>query len=464
MLDHSLISRGTEICRHLLHRASQYARAPVTDSRRAAYPFQRDISCHREFSTSIDRFDRYSQSRARAARRDQYHNTRTTPLHRRSMATTQPQTHWATKNGTLPPSTYDLRSDTLTIPTKSMLDAIAACTLHDDVYMEDPTTTDLESWIAELTGKEAALLVMSGTMGNQVALKTHLAQPPYAVLCDYRAHVLCWEAGGAATLSGALMQGVKPKNEIYLTVEDIREAAVLDDDVHSCPTKVISLENTLGGTVMPLDEARKIAAFAKENGLIMHLDGARLWEAVAAGRGTLKEYCECFDSIQLCFSKGLGAPIGSILVGTKPFIKRSRHLRKMLGGGIRQAGVISAAARVSVEETFLGGLLTQSHENARTVARNWQDKGGKLQWPVETNMVWLDLKAHGISVADFIKVAQANGIRVNGGRLVIHYQAVQDTIDRLDRAFEELMSGKRGEDVSKNEAPIPPEDMRLNVE
>lgn len=175
------------------------------------------------------------------------------------------------------PSAYDFRSDVMTTPTASMLDAIAHTTLFDDVFMEDTTTNDLETSIAALSGHEAALLVMSGTMGNQVALRTHLTQPPQSVLCDIRGHIVNYEAGGVSSLSNAMLIPIHPSNGHHLTLEDVEKHAVISDDVHACPTRVISLENTLDGMVMPLDEVRKISAFAREHGIKMHLDGARLW-------------------------------------------------------------------------------------------------------------------------------------------------------------------------------------------
>lgn len=175
-------------------------------------------------------------------------------------------------------------------------------------------------------------------------------------------------------------------------------------------------------------------------------------EAVVAGAGDLKEYCKHFDSISLCFSKGLGAPIGSIIVGTKPFIKRSRWIRKMIGGGLRQAGVISAAARVAVEETFLGGKLKQSHDNAKTIAKIWTDAGGKLQLPVETNMVWLDVEATGLEVNDFVAMAADKGLRAIGGRLVVHYQISKEAIDRFELLTKDiLVEKKRGVDNGQAE-------------
>ena len=326
-----------------------------------------------------------------------------------------------------------------------MLAAIASTTLLDDVMDggADPTTNSLEAMIAEMTNKEAALLVCSGTMGNQVAIRTHLLSPPHSVLTDHRSHILEWEAGGVAALCGALVKGVVPKNGNYLTLEDVQANTVLSDDIHACPTRMISLENTLGGVITPLAECQRIAAWAREHKIIMHLDGARLWEAVAAGAGSLKDYSDCFDSISLCFSKGLGAPIGSIIVGTKAFRTRARHIRKMIGGGMRQAGVVTAPARVAVEDTFLGGKLKASHVRARQIADMWQGYGGKLTAPTETNMVWFDLAAAGTDAKKFIEDGERAGLRLMGGRLVVHYQIGDEAIRRLDDLMQVVLKGKK---------------------
>ena len=224
-------------------------------------------------------------------------------------------------------------------------------------------------------------LTLHSPQGNQLCLRTHLTQPPHSVLCATDSHILIHEAGGVATLSGALVNGIAPSNGHHLTLSDIQTHAVLGDEIHSCPTRVISLENTLGGEILPLEECRRISAWARSQDppIKMHLDGARLWEACVAlstpaesAKDILFSYSACFDSVSLCFSKGLGAPIGSIIVGNKEFVKRARWIRKSIGGGLRQAGVVSAAARVSVEETFLGGLLGDSHRRAEAVGALWK--------------------------------------------------------------------------------------------
>lgn len=322
-----------------------------------------------------------------------------------------------------------------------MLKAIENTSLLDDVYREDTTTIELENYMAARTLHEKGLFVLSGTMGNQLALRSHLTQPPHAVLCDYRGHILEWEAGGVASLCGALIKGVVPSNGNYLTLEDIQDNIVLGDDVHTTPTRVISLENTLGGSIMPLSEVRRISEFARANDVKLHLDGARIWEAVAAGAGSLPEFTSLFDSVSLCFSKGLGAPAGSILVGREPFIKHARWMRKAIGGGLRQPGVLTAAARVAVDETFgkdqngKDGLLKKTQDRAKKISDKWQALGGKLEKPTETNIIWFDLGDAGISGTEFVVLGTEHGLRLGRGRVVLHYQVSDEALEK----FEEVM-------------------------
>lgn len=240
-----------------------------------------------------------------------------------------------------------------------------------------------------------------------------------------------------------------PANGIHLTLEDIQAHVVLSTDVHACPTRVISLENTLNGMIMPLSEVARISEFAKSNNIRMHCDGARLWEAVVAGAGTLPEFCSHFDTVSLCFSKGLGAPVGSILVGPKTTLDHSRWVRKSLGGGMRQPGMLSAAARVAVDETFgttpdgKDGLLKTSHEMAKRVEALWVKKGGKLVHPVHTNMCWVDVEAAGCSADKFIELCKEQGLTAAGGRMVTHYQVAQngdDVLQRLEKVFDKVFA------------------------
>ena len=232
---------------------------------------------------------------------------------------------------------------------------------------------------------------------------------------------------------------------------DIKANVYLDDDVHTCPTRVISLENTLNGMVMPLEEVRRISAFAREHGIKLHCDGARLWEAVASGAGSLADFAACFDTVSLCFSKGLGAPIGSVLVGPKDIIKHARWVRKSIGGGLRQSGVVTAAARVAVDETFgkgpngEGGLLGDTHVLAEEIAKSWTDLGGKLFHPVHTNMVWLDLDDARCSFERFTELGAEAGLKLYGNRLVIHYQIYQNrefVVPRLEGIFKKVLAEK----------------------
>ncbi|KAH9223217.1 putative L-allo-threonine aldolase [Leptodontidium sp. 2 PMI_412] len=346
------------------------------------------------------------------------------------------------------PAAFDFRTDTITTPTLSMLQAIAQSSLMDDVYKEDTTTTEFEKFMADLTGKEDAMLVMSGTMGNQIALRSHLTQPPHAILSHHRSHILNSEAGGCSVLSQAHMQASYPANGLYLTLEDIKRDALITTNIHCAPTRVISLENTLAGTITPLSEIQRISAFARENGIKMHLDGARIWEAVAAGAGSLRELLDCFDTAQMCFSKGLAAPIGSIIVGPRKTLDHCRWSRKMIGGGIRQAGVISAAARVAVEENFgkgpngEGGKLRGTHEKAKTIEQMWTSRGGRVSRPVQTNMVVLDLAFSSIETGELIRVGKEEGLKLMGGRIVVHCQIVDEAIIRLGKVMDRVLAKK----------------------
>ncbi|KAI1339640.1 threonine aldolase [Xylariaceae sp. FL0016] len=358
---------------------------------------------------------------------------------------TAPVSSWIGHKGA---AAFDFRSDTMTTPTAAMLCAIQTTTLLDDVFAEDPTTIDLEDHIAALTGKEAAVFVLSGTMGNIVALRTLLKQPPHSVLCDHRAHIIKYEAGGAFALTGAMPMPVRPSNGRYLTLEDIQSNITLSDDVHACPTRVISLETPINGLITPLSELQRIAAFARARGILLHCDGARLWESVAAGHGTLPELAACFDTVSLCFSKGLGAPVGSILVGDRATVRHARWVRKSLGGGLRQSGVVAAAARVAVDTTFgtdargSGGLLPATHDAARRVARLWADRGGATALPVETNMVWLDLDSMAVSAPRFEELGRLAGLKLLGNRLIVHYQIGEESIRRLEGVFDAVAKEK----------------------
>ncbi|KAJ2974075.1 hypothetical protein NUW58_g8776 [Xylaria curta] len=313
---------------------------------------------------------------------------------------------------------YDFRSDTMTTPTGSMLAAIASCSLQDDVFQEDDTTNDLEAYCAAITGKESALFVLSGTMGNQLGLRALLTQPPHSVLCDHRSHIVTSEAGGLAVLTSAMVSPVTPRNGLYLTLADVEANFKPEGRVIDCPTKVISLENTHYGVITPLDEVRKISAFARSRGVKMHCDGA----PTVGGMRRLASHD--------IFGKQLAAGFGS-------------------------RASVTAAGRVAIEETFgkgpngEGGLLRHSHATAKKVEAMWREIGGTTKFPVDTNVVWLDLKAAGISMARLNQIGKEEGLLLMGDRLVVHYQIYQnaeDTLGRLRRALERAW-GERGRGV-----------------
>ena len=340
----------------------------------------------------------------------------------------------------------------MTTPSTGMLGAIAQATLNDDVFCEDATTSNFEAEIASLCGHEAAAFVISGTMANQLSLRALLHQPPHAVLAEANAHILSFEAGGMAYLSGALAQPVQPSNGLYLRLEDVQRHAVVTDDVHKCPTRVISLEQTSSGTVVPLQELRRIKAWAGSRGIAVHLDGARLWEAVAASGYSVGDFARCCDVLTVDFSKNLGAPMGAMVVGRRELVLRLRRIRKGIGGGLRQAGVLAAAARQALHETFGSGprdtmgVLAACHQAAARAARQWTSRGGKLLRPVETNIVWLDLKSAHIESREWNEAGKRHGIKLDGKRLVLHHQIGRPAMEKLDAAMAEVtaLAARRG--------------------
>ncbi|KAJ1307307.1 hypothetical protein OPQ81_001415 [Rhizoctonia solani] len=335
----------------------------------------------------------------------------------------------------------DFRSDTVTSPTASMLQAMISSAVGDDVYNEDETTTSLEKHVADLLGHEAGLFVPSGTAGNQIAIRVHLTQPPHSVLCHARSHINQYEAGGVATLSQAMIQPIIPSKGPNLTLEDVKREAILSDDIHFAPTRVIALENTYGGTILPLKEVQRISEFARSNDIRIHCDGARLWNAVAAGAGSFREYGAAFDSISLCFSKGIGAPVGSVLVGSKSFIDRARWVRKSIGGGMRQTGVIAGAARVALDEVF--PKLAATHEIAQDIEKHLHSLGLKTVLPVETNMIFIDLEAGGLDNDWLVEEAKSAGLRLGyGGRIVIHHQISPEAVQKLKEVLSKVVEKK----------------------
>lgn len=339
------------------------------------------------------------------------------------------------------PDFVDFRSDTVTKPSKAMLEAMFGASVGDDVYGEDPAVNELQDFAAQLFGKEAALFCASGTQTNQIAINIHV-KPGGEVICHEDSHVYKYEGGGIAKNSGAsvrLLQG----NRGRLTASEI-EKWIMPDDVHFPVTQLISLEDTAnrgGGAVYDFAEIQKISRLAKEKHIPLHLDGARLFNALAVNGVDLKTYAAQFDSISICLSKGLGAPVGSLLLGTTQFIHQARRVRKVMGGGMRQAGFLAAAGLFALKNNVV--RLEEDHKHARLLEEafltcDWVENS----LPVETNIVVLILKEE--SKRDFYigKLADS-GIKVSSFgpgmiRLVTHLDISADQVARTIEKLKEL--------------------------
>ncbi|KAI9246833.1 pyridoxal phosphate-dependent transferase [Helicostylum pulchrum] len=342
------------------------------------------------------------------------------------------------------PFIFDLTSDTATIPTDEMFDIMKSATRGDDVYQTDDDCKALEDYVAQLMGHEAALFCTSGTLSNQLGLRCLLFQPPHSVLCDSRSHVFNYECGGIAYHSQANVVPVVAKGT-YMTAEEV-ESKVNRDTLCGAITKVVSLENTMNGTIMPIEEIRKIHNVARANGLKMHLDGARLWNASEESRTPLSEYGKCFDTISICLSKGAGAPIGSMLTGTKELITRARHIRKLMGGGWRQAGMLAVAARHCINTVV--PTMRDTHALVRKLGKHLESLGMKLLLPVETNMLFIDTKPTGLIIAELADALKAKNIKIfsNNGtttRLVFHYQITSEAVDDFIQVATQLVQMKK---------------------
>jgi threonine aldolase len=282
----------------------------------------------------------------------------------------------------------DLRSDTVTKPTPAMRRAMAEAEVGDDVFGDDPTVRALERRTAELFGKEAALFVPSGTMANQIAVGVH-TRPGDELICEPTSHVYVWEAGGVARLSGVTTRTVEGDRGL-LSLGSLLDK-LRPDDPHYVRTRLIWLENTHnrgGGRVHPLESIAEISAWARSRGLALHLDGARLMNAVVASGVAAARWAQYFDTVSVCFSKGLGAPVGSALAGSADAIRAAQRLRKLFGGGMRQAGVIAAGALHALEHHI--DRLAEDHAHAQVLAHAIEETEGLSleSGPVETNLVW----------------------------------------------------------------------------
>ncbi len=342
----------------------------------------------------------------------------------------------------------DLRSDTVTRPTPAMRRAMAEAEVGDDVYREDPTVNRLEARAAEIFGREAGLFVPSGTMGNEIAIKVH-TKPGQEVICEPRAHVYNHELGMMGAFAGVLPRTVWAEDGI-LTWELIAPHVRGASD-HYSRTGLVELENTsnlAGGSVYPVKVSDEICGRAHAAGLPVHLDGARIFNAAVATGRMVAELTKNFDSVMFCLSKGLGAPVGSMLVGSKEFIEEARLVRKMLGGGMRQAGVLAAAGLVALEDT--PKRLTLDHENAKFLAEGLAEIPGIRINPskVVTNILVFDVSATGLTSFEISKRLAARSVLANGlapetMRMVTHYDVDRAGCERaLHVLREELRAGK----------------------
>lgn len=318
-----------------------------------------------------------------------------------------------------------------------MLAAMTTASFGDDVYEEDPTTTKFQKEIARLTGMEDALFMLSGTMGNQIGVRVHLNQPPHSVLCDYRAHVYAEEGSGLAVLSQAMVTPVHPANGVYLTLDDVKKWTTLGDDIHTAPTKVISLEVTIGGVLTPMEEIEKISEFAHAHDIKVHCDGARLWNASAATGYSLADYCQHFDTVSMCVSKGLGAPVGGVLASTSANIKRARWLRKQVGGGIRQAGVLTAPALVALEEVW--PTMKETHGKTKKLEKDLAALGVVPQIPVDTNFFFIDAEKSNVNMGILLEQCAKFNVKLMDERITLHHQISDEAIENLKAAIAETI-------------------------
>ncbi|MBA2080761.1 low-specificity L-threonine aldolase [Aeromonas veronii] len=335
----------------------------------------------------------------------------------------------------------DLRSDTVTQPTDAMRQAMLHAEVGDDVYGEDPGVNALEAFGARLLGKQAALFVPSGTMSNLLAVMSHCQRGEGAILGN-AAHIYRYEAQGSAVLGSVALQPLPMQRDGTLAFDDIK-AALAPDDAHFVQTRLICLENTHNGKVLPLSYLQEMGAFVAERGLKLHLDGARLFNAAVASETPVEVIAAPFDSISICLSKGLGAPVGSLLVGSHDFIARARRLRKMLGGGMRQAGILAQAGLFALEQHVT--RLADDHRRAKRLAEGLAALPGiEIDLSlVQSNMVFLRL--HEGESAPLLAFMKERGILFSGYgelRLVTHLQINDDDIEEVIDAFTEYLGAR----------------------
>ena len=334
----------------------------------------------------------------------------------------------------------DFRSDTVTLPTPEMKQAIFDAELGDDVYGEDPTVNELERLSAEVFGKEDAVLVTTGTMGNLVSILTHCQRGEQIIIGD-KCHIYKAEAGGIASLGGIVPRIIETKDDGTMDLDEI-ESCIEPYNVHRADTKVVALENTanvVGGKILSKEYMDSVKNICKENNLKLHIDGARIFNASVALEMPVSELTKSVDSLTFCLSKGLGAPVGSVIVGDKDFIQEARKWRKMVGGGMRQAGIIAAAGIVGINNHY--AQITKDHKNAKLLANGLKNFKELNVEEVQTNLVFfsLNLKNPGL-LAD--KLSAKNVLGGNSGsrwRFATHYGIEESDINETLNIFEQAL-------------------------
>lgn len=327
----------------------------------------------------------------------------------------------------------DLRSDTVTKPSEGMRHAMYTAEVGDDVYREDPTANELEEFAAQILGKEAALFVPSGVMGNQICLNV-LTKPGDEVICEKDAHIFQYESGSPAALSGLQLSLIEGNKKGIFSAEQAEPLIRPTSAYYMARTKVIEIENThnrAGGTINPLENISKLSALAKKYNLFIHLDGARIWNAYVETGITPAEYASYFDTVSCCLSKGLGAPVGSIIAGTKEFINEAFRVRKAWGGGMRQVGILASAGLYALKNNI--ERLKEDHQKAKLLAGKLaQMKNIEIDLDlVETNIVMF--APQNISVDDFLLKCKQNGLLLGTGKV-----GVIRAVTHLDVSFEEI--------------------------
>jgi threonine aldolase len=340
----------------------------------------------------------------------------------------------------MPARVVDLRSDTVTRPTPAMRLAIAEAEVGDDVFGDDPTVNALERRVAALAGKESALFVPSGTMGNQLAVHV-LTEPADEVLLEADSHIYFYEQGGIAANSGCLAHPVAGERGVLPL--DAVLAALRDEDDHVARVSLVCAENThnrAGGAIVPLERLRALAALARERGLRVHLDGARLWNASVATGVPIALWAACADTVMMCFSKALGAPVGSILAGPGDAIRAARRARKRWGGGMRQAGILAAACLHALDHHV--ARLAEDHERAKRLAEGFATAPGARIAAPDTNLVFVDLDGPGPDARAVVAAMERRGVRLSAYgprriRAVLHLDVDDEGVERAIAAFRE---------------------------